>query len=255
MTIICLIGPSGSGKTTLAEALVPTGIDTIRSYTTRPMRPGEQNGREHIFISEAEAHHLLTTRRPMAYTLFGGYRYFALWEQVVTLNPTNRGMSSHDGATVPEGSARGIITYVIDEAGYHALFAKGLSLHNELKRDYHIEMPNIKLLNIRIERSEEALAQTIDPDRRQRDQSREAYDGTIPYRIIIHNDAPTAADLTAWAQSQLAPAITTWLHYAPLTHGRVRTHLTTQMGIAEIIAALNGAIACGEAKKVKKLNS
>lgn len=226
MTIICLIGPSGSGKTTLAEALVPTGIDTIRSYTTRPMRPGEQDGREHIFISEAEAHHLLTTRRPMAYTLFGGYRYFALWEQLGLITGNSRSVS-----------------YVIDEAGYHALLTKGLSLQNELKRDYHIELPTIKLLNIRIERSEEALAATIDPDRLSRDAGREAYEGTIPYRIIIHNDAPTAADLTAWAQSQLAPALTTWIAYAPVTRGRHHpTHLTTNMGIAEIIAHLNDAI-------------
>lgn len=225
MTILCLIGPSGSGKTTLAEALVPTGIDTIRSYTTRPMRPGEQNGREHIFIDEQDAHRLLTTRRPMAYTLFGGYRYFALWEQLGLITGNSRSVS-----------------YVIDEAGYHALFVKGLSLQNELKRDYHIELPTIKLLNIRIERSEEALAATIDPDRLRRDEGREAYEGTIPYRIIIHNDAPTAADLTAWAQSQLAPALTTWIAYAPVTRGHNPTHLYTKMGIAEIIAHLNGAI-------------
>ena len=228
MTIICLIGPSGSGKTTLAEALVPTGIDTIRSYTTRPMRPGEQDGREHIFISEAEAHHLLTTRRPMAYTLFGGYRYFALWEPVI--------------ATVPEASNRGLITYVIDEAGYHDLLAKSIELQDELKNAYGIHIDHITLLPIRIERSEEALAQTIDPDRLRRDAGREAYEGTIPYRIIIHNDAPDAQSFTTWAQSQLAPALTTWIAYAPVTRGHNPTHLTTHMGIAEIIAALNGAI-------------
>lgn len=225
MTIICLIGPSGSGKTTLAEALVPTGIDTIRSYTTRPMRPGEQNGREHIFISEQDAHRLLTTRRPMAYTLFGGYRYFALWEQLGLITG-----NSHS------------VSYIIDEAGYHALFAKGLSLQNELKRDYHIELPTIKLLNIRIERSEEALAATIDHDRLSRDAGREAYEGTIPYRIIIHNDAPDAAALTTWAQGPLATALTTWLSYAPVTRGHTTTHLHTHMGTAEIIAHLNGAI-------------
>lgn len=221
MTIICLIGPSGSGKTTLAEALVPTGIDTIRSYTTRPMRTGEQNGREHIFISEAEANHLLTTRRPMAYTLFGGYRYFALWEQAINCPA---------------------ITYVIDEAGYHALLTQSIELQDELKNAYGICIDHIDLLPIRIERSEEALAQTIDPDRRQRDQSREAFDGTIPYRIIIHNDAPDAQALITWAHDQLTTAITTWLCYAPVTRGHNPTHLTTHMGVAEIIAALNGAI-------------
>lgn len=237
MTIICLIGPSGSGKTTLAEALVPTGIDTIRSYTTRPMRPGEQDGREHIFISEAEAHHLLTTRRPMAYTLFGGYRYFALWSQLnfITSLPSSARVELAE-------QPHNLITYVIDEAGYHDLLAKSIELQDELKNAYGIHIDHITLLPIRIERSEEALAATIDPDRLRRDAGREAYEGTIPYRIIIHNDAPTAADLTAWAQSQLAPALTTWIAYAPVTRGHNPTHLTTHMGIAEIIAALNGAI-------------
>lgn len=220
MTIICLIGASGSGKTTLAEALVPTGIDTIRSYTTRPMRPGEKNGREHIFIGEAEAHHLLSTRRPMAYTSFGGYRYFALWEQAINC---------------PD------ITYVIDEAGYHALLYQSIELHDELKNAYGIHLDHIDLLPIRIERSEEALA-TIDPERRSRDEGREAFDGTIPYRIIIHNDAPDVQTLTAWARNQLATALTTWLCYTPVSRGHNPIHLNTHMGVAEIIAHLNGAI-------------
>lgn len=230
MTIICLIGPSGSGKTTLAEAIAAAGLPTIHSYTTRPMRPGEQDGREHIFIRESEAHHLLTTRRPMAYTNFGGYRYFALWEQIIN---------------------RPAITYVIDEAGYHSLLTQSIELQDELKNAYGICIDHIELLPIRIERSEEALAATIDPARLRRDAGREAFDGTIPYRIVIHNDAPDAQALTTWAHDQLTTALITWLCHAPVIRGHNPTHLTTHMGIAEIIAALNGAIACGEVKKLK----
>lgn len=223
MTIICIIGPSGSGKTTLAEALDAAGLPTIHSYTTRPMRPGEQDGREHIFIREAQAHHLLTTRRPMAYTLFGGYRYFALWEQAIN---------------------RPAITYVIDEAGYHALLSQSIELQDELSTAYSIAIEPITILPIRIERSEADLAQTIEPDRLRRDAGREAYDGTIPYRIIIHNDAPTAADLTTWVQQHLSTALCTWLCSKTESQHPVSipTTLTTDMPTAHIIAHLNGAL-------------
>lgn len=241
MTIICLIGPSGSGKTTLAEALVPTGIDTIRSYTTRPMRPGEQQGREHIFIDEQDAHRLLATQRPMAYTLFGGYRYFALWSQLMLRSVSAQSLDPSNPRPI-ESSAH-LISYVIDEHGYHTLLAQVLSLQNELKQDYHIELPPITLLPIRIERSEEALTATIDPARLARDADR-TDTAHIPYRITIHNDAPTATDLTAWAQTQLSPALRMWLsHGKPaITRNTPTTHLSASMGIAEIIAHLNGAL-------------
>ncbi|MFH1691868.1 MAG: guanylate kinase [Candidatus Omnitrophota bacterium] len=50
-------GPSGSGKTTLCEALLKEDFWSKRlqrsiSYTTRPARPGEQDGKDYHFISE-----------------------------------------------------------------------------------------------------------------------------------------------------------------------------------------------------------
>ena len=246
MTLLCLIGPSCSGKTTLAEALVPTGIDTIRSYTTRPMRPGEKQGREHIFIDEQDAIRLLTTRRPLAYTLFGGYRYFALWEQVglspmsadSALPSISRG-STEDTAPTPTPDTHRLITYVIDEAGYHSLITRSIELQYELRDRYRIDIEDITLLPIRIERSEADITDTIDPARRARDIDRPD-PGTIPYRITIHNDAPSVYQLTQWAQTQLAPALRIWLNSTP-EHTDF-AHLTTQMGIAQIIAHLNGAI-------------
>lgn len=54
--IICLIGPSGAGKTTIAEGMASTRLMShIASYTTRPMRNGEENGREHRFVADYEA--------------------------------------------------------------------------------------------------------------------------------------------------------------------------------------------------------
>ena len=51
--LVVLSGPSGVGKTSLCQQIVAT-IAAIRqsvSYTTRPPRPHEQDGREYFFIS------------------------------------------------------------------------------------------------------------------------------------------------------------------------------------------------------------
>lgn len=91
--IIAIVGPSGSGKTTLSLYLNEyLRIPAICSYTTRPMRPGEKNGREHIFVKDFP-HDPAET---LAYTFFGGYHYWTMPEQV-------------------EGFQ--LCTYVIDEKG------------------------------------------------------------------------------------------------------------------------------------------
>ncbi len=47
--------PSGSGKSTLVKRLLASvpGLTFSVSYTTRPRRPGEKNGREYFFVTPA----------------------------------------------------------------------------------------------------------------------------------------------------------------------------------------------------------
>jgi guanylate kinase len=47
--------PSGTGKSTLAHKLLGSipGMEFSVSYTTRPRRPGEENGREYHFVDDA----------------------------------------------------------------------------------------------------------------------------------------------------------------------------------------------------------
>lgn len=55
-TILIVVAPSGAGKTSLVRALMDAR-EHIRhsvSYTTRPPRPGEHDGRDYCFISHAE---------------------------------------------------------------------------------------------------------------------------------------------------------------------------------------------------------
>ena len=50
-----LSSPSGAGKTTLSRLLIErmNGLSMSVSATTRPMRPGEVNGRDYLFVDHA----------------------------------------------------------------------------------------------------------------------------------------------------------------------------------------------------------
>ena len=57
MSIVFIVSaPSGSGKSTLVNELfkMVQGLEFSISYTTRPRRGSEQNGKEYFFVSEAE---------------------------------------------------------------------------------------------------------------------------------------------------------------------------------------------------------
>lgn len=54
MKLITIIGPSGAGKDTVALMLSAIlGYEVLCSYTTRPMREGEVDGKEHILSRNA----------------------------------------------------------------------------------------------------------------------------------------------------------------------------------------------------------
>lgn len=52
--LFIISAPSGAGKTSLVKALLKTGIDLRLSvsYTTRPPRPEEVEGRDYHFLSQ-----------------------------------------------------------------------------------------------------------------------------------------------------------------------------------------------------------
>lgn len=55
-SLLIVAAPSGAGKSSLVNALLQRESDIVLSvsFTTRAPRPGEQDGREYFFISEAE---------------------------------------------------------------------------------------------------------------------------------------------------------------------------------------------------------
>ena len=150
--IICVVGPSGCGKTTLCEvARIELNIPVLVSYTTRPMRDGEKNGREHWFVG--------VDKKPLekdmlAYAKFGDYEY---WAEV--------GQVPDDG---------GSILYVIDE--------DGLRLLKEKWGDrFDIE-------TILIKRNEDLLINDVGEERVLRDRNRKKIDDE-EYDAIILNDS------------------------------------------------------------------
>lgn len=79
-TIIALVGNSGTGKTHLAQFLkTRLGIPVIVSYTTRPRREGEKDGRDYHFITEEE---IPPQEQMLTYTQYGGCEYFARLDDV-----------------------------------------------------------------------------------------------------------------------------------------------------------------------------
>ena len=54
MPRIILVGPGASGKDFMRKRLEERGMTYAVSYTTRPPRPGEENGKDYFFLSQEE---------------------------------------------------------------------------------------------------------------------------------------------------------------------------------------------------------
>ncbi len=75
--LFIISAPSGSGKTTLTNellTLVP-GLQFSISYTTRPPRGSEQNGREYFFVSKEEFEEMVRRGEFLEYACVFGYYY------------------------------------------------------------------------------------------------------------------------------------------------------------------------------------
>jgi guanylate kinase len=69
--------PSGAGKTSLVKALLKAeaGVKLSVSYTTRPPRPGEVNGRDYHFVSPPEFERMLEAGEFLESAVVHGNRY------------------------------------------------------------------------------------------------------------------------------------------------------------------------------------
>ncbi len=70
--LLCIVGKSGSGKDYLIRTF---GLDVVASFTTRPMRPGEEDGVHHHFV-DAEDFEDVDKSRVCAYTFYNLNHYW-----------------------------------------------------------------------------------------------------------------------------------------------------------------------------------
>ena len=94
--IYCVMGKSSSGKDSIYHEIMEKGalgLKPIIPYTTRPIRDGEQDGREYHFCTEDTVQRLQGAGRIMelrAYnTVYGVWKYFTVDDERIDLSKNN----------------------------------------------------------------------------------------------------------------------------------------------------------------------
>ena len=94
--IFCVIGKSATGKDTVYQKLLAENslnLKRIIPYTTRPIREGEENGREYYFCTEEDVQRYEAEGRIVelrAYnTVYGIWKYFTLNDGNIQLEKEN----------------------------------------------------------------------------------------------------------------------------------------------------------------------
>jgi guanylate kinase len=83
--LLVVSGPSGSGKTTLCRLLTDSGeVRYSISCTTRPPRPGEENGKDYHFLSKEDFFHRLEAGDFLEHAVVHGNLYGSLKSEVVS---------------------------------------------------------------------------------------------------------------------------------------------------------------------------
>lgn len=73
-----VVGKSGSGKNYICDK---NNWKSIPSYTTRPMRVNETEGKEHYFVTKNDYNWYFRHQTLPAYTIFAGNHYWTTTEQ------------------------------------------------------------------------------------------------------------------------------------------------------------------------------
>jgi guanylate kinase len=85
--ILVLSAPSGGGKSTLALAVIASTPGLARSvtYTTRPRRPGEEDGRDYHFLTQPEFERRRRDGEFLEWAMVHGYLYGTSRQDVARL--------------------------------------------------------------------------------------------------------------------------------------------------------------------------
>jgi guanylate kinase len=91
--VLVITGPSGAGKGTLIRSLVARLpiLEVAVSATTRPKRPGEEDGREYWFLDDAEFDRRVTAGEFLEYVPYvSGRRYGTLASEIDRIAASGR---------------------------------------------------------------------------------------------------------------------------------------------------------------------
>jgi guanylate kinase len=118
LPVLVITGPSGAGKGTLIRALIERlPILTVAvSATTRPRRPGEEDGREYRFLSEDEFDRRVRAGEFLEHVLFIGERYGTLSSEIERIGAQGRTCVLEleiDGALLVQERVAGAVTIFI----------------------------------------------------------------------------------------------------------------------------------------------
>ncbi len=83
--LFILSSPSGAGKSTIARMLIESddGVAMSVSATTRPIRPGEVEGRDYHFVTDDEFDRMRESGQFLEWAHVFGYRYGTLRNEVL----------------------------------------------------------------------------------------------------------------------------------------------------------------------------
>ena len=92
---IVLSSPSGAGKTSISKKLLlkDNSISLSISCTTRPMRKGELNKKDYIFLKEDHFNKLIVNNEFIEHADVFGYKYGTLKKNIYSLENSNDRLS------------------------------------------------------------------------------------------------------------------------------------------------------------------
>lgn len=102
--LILVMGPTGSGKGSILSHVLATFPDVTFaiSCTTRPIRPGEVDGKDYHFVSEEQFQRKIDESAFLEWAEFGGHRYGSLKSEIIE-------RLQHDQVVINEIELQGVL--------------------------------------------------------------------------------------------------------------------------------------------------
>lgn len=130
--MIVLVGESASGKSTIENKLVDYfGYEKVITFTTRPQRKGEENGKDYYFVSDNEFNSLKNLNYFFETAEYNGWQY---------------------GSPIPQAKERDNKVIILTPQGLRALQRYQTKCGNKIDfKSFYIKVPRrerlIRLLN------------------------------------------------------------------------------------------------------------